>query len=92
MTVATKERHVLGPRLIPFVKNHQGHDRRCAIDVSKIERELKWKPEESSETEMHKIIERYFSNTKWVESETGAAYQQWVAINRADHNGQMEGR
>ena len=67
-----------------------GHDRRYAIDASKIERELNWKPEESFETGMRKTIEWYLSNDQWIEAVTGAAYQEWVATNYADRKGQTE--
>ena len=68
-------------QLITYVKDRPGHDRRYAIDARKIERELAWRPEESFETGMRKTIEWYLSNDQWVQSVTGAAYQQWVAMN-----------
>jgi dTDP-glucose 4,6-dehydratase len=70
-------------QLITYVKDRPGHDRRYAIDARKIERELAWRPEESFETGMRKTIEWYLSNDQWVQSVTGAAYQQWVATNYA---------
>ena len=77
-------------QLITYVKDRPGHDRRYAIDASKIERELNWKPEESFETGMRKTIEWYLSNDQWIEAVTGAAYQEWVATNYADRKGQTE--
>jgi dTDP-glucose 4,6-dehydratase len=78
-------------QLIAFVKDRPGHDRRYAIDASKMERELQWKPEESFETGMRKTVEWYLANQAWVASVTGAAYQEWVATNYADRKRQMEG-
>jgi dTDP-glucose 4,6-dehydratase len=77
-------------QLITYVKDRPGHDRRYAIDASKIERELNWKPEESFEIGMRKTIEWYLSNDQWIEAATGASYQQWVATNYADRKGQTE--
>jgi dTDP-glucose 4,6-dehydratase len=68
-------------QLITYVKDRPGHDRRYAIDATKIERELKWKPEESFETGMRKTVQWYLSNIEWIENVTGAAYQDWVATN-----------
>lgn len=79
-------------QLITYVKDRPGHDRRYAIDARKIERELEWKPEESFETGMRKTIEWYLANPQWIESVTGAAYQQWVATNYTDRKGRTEGR
>ncbi len=70
-------------QLITYVKDRPGHDRRYAIDASKIERELQWEPEESFETGMRKTIQWYLSNGEWIETVTGSAYQDWVAINYA---------
>ena len=51
--------------LITFVKDRPGHDVRYAIDASKIERELGWKPEESFDTGIRKTVEWYLSNENW---------------------------
>jgi dTDP-glucose 4,6-dehydratase len=77
-------------QLITFVKDRPGHDRRYAIDASKIERELQWKPAESFETGMRKTIGWYLSNEEWIGSVTGAAFQEWVATNYADRKRQTE--
>lgn len=79
-------------QLITYVTDRPGHDRRYAIDASKIERDLKWKPEESFETGMRKTIEWYLSNGPWIEAVTGAAYQQWVATNYSDRTAKQEAR
>ena len=77
-------------QLITYVKDRPGHDRRYAIDASKIERELEWHPVESFETGMRKTIEWYLSNDQWIKSVTGTAYQQWVTTNYADRKSQTE--
>lgn len=51
--------------LITYVKDRPGHDVRYAIDASKIERELGWKPEESFETGVRKTVQWYLNNKAW---------------------------
>ena len=51
--------------LITFVKDRPGHDLRYAIDASKIERELGWKPQETFETGLKKTIQWYLENEAW---------------------------
>ena len=51
--------------LITYVKDRPGHDVRYAIDASKIERDLGWKPEESFETGIRKTVEWYLNNKTW---------------------------
>ncbi len=51
--------------LITFVKDRPGHDVRYAIDASKIERELGWKPEETFETGLRKTVAWYLNNREW---------------------------
>jgi dTDP-glucose 4,6-dehydratase len=66
-------------KLISFVKDRPGHDRRYAIDCSKIERELGWTPRETFETGLRKTIEWYLQHTKWTEDVTSGAYRDWIA-------------
>jgi dTDP-glucose 4,6-dehydratase len=66
---------------ITRVADRPGHDRRYAIDATKIERELGWRPEESFETGLRKTVEWYLANPEWVEGVTSGSYQQWVAKN-----------
>jgi dTDP-glucose 4,6-dehydratase len=54
--------------LIKFVKNRPGHDLRYAIDASKIEKELGWKPEESFSSGLEKTVLWYLSNKTWWEN------------------------
>lgn len=64
--------------LIEFVKDRPGHDRRYAIDCSKIESELGWKPLESFETGIDKTIDWYLNNQEWVDSIRSGDYLQWM--------------
>ena len=64
--------------LITFVKDRPGHDRRYAIDASKLERELGWKPQETFETGLHKTIVWYLDNQRWVANVTSGAYRNWI--------------
>jgi dTDP-glucose 4,6-dehydratase len=63
---------------ITYVKDRPGHDRRYAIDASKIERELGWKPAETFETGIRKTVQWYLDNQPWVQNVTSGAYQNWV--------------
>lgn len=64
---------------ISFVKDRPGHDRRYAIDASKIERELGWKPTETFESGIRKTVEWYLVNTAWVDGVTSGQYRDWIA-------------
>jgi dTDP-glucose 4,6-dehydratase len=66
-------------KLITYVKDRPGHDRRYAIDASKIERELGWKPRETFETGMRKTIEWYLRHDEWIKDVTSGTYRQWIA-------------
>jgi dTDP-glucose 4,6-dehydratase len=68
-------------QLITRVADRPGHDRRYAIDATKIEREIGWRPEESFETGLRKTVQWYLANPDWVEGVTSGSYQQWVAKN-----------
>ena len=63
---------------INYVKDRPGHDRRYAIDASKIERELGWKPAETFETGMRKTVRWYLDHQAWVGNVTSGAYREWV--------------
>jgi dTDP-glucose 4,6-dehydratase len=64
--------------LITFVKDRPGHDRRYAIDASKIERELGWRPRETFESGIRKTVRWYLENEKWVRNVTSGSYRQWI--------------
>lgn len=70
-----------GPRrnLIEFVKDRPGHDRRYAIDCTKICNELGWVPEETFETGLRKTIQWYLDNGEWIARVKSGAYKDWVA-------------
>ena len=63
---------------ITFVKDRPGHDRRYAIDATKIERELSWKPVETFETGIRKTVRWYLDHQQWVQNVTTGSYRQWV--------------
>jgi dTDP-glucose 4,6-dehydratase len=66
-------------KLITFVQDRPGHDRRYAIDARKIEAELGWKPRETFETGIQKTIEWYLANHAWIQGVTTGTYRQWIA-------------
>jgi dTDP-glucose 4,6-dehydratase len=68
-------------RLITYVKDRPGHDRRYAIDARKIERELGWRPAETFETGIRKTVEWYLSHADWVARVQSGAYLNWVERN-----------
>jgi dTDP-glucose 4,6-dehydratase len=63
---------------ITYVKDRPGHDRRYAIDASKLQRELGWKPAETFETGIQKTIAWYLSHPEWVAHVQSGAYRQWL--------------
>ena len=75
--------HRDGPyaRLVTHVTDRPGHDRRYAIDASKIERELGWRPAETFESGLRKTVRWYLDNATWVERVQNGAYREWVSAN-----------
>lgn len=63
---------------IAFVKDRPGHDRRYAIDASKIERELGWRPAETFDTGIRKTVQWYLDNLVWVEGVVSGSYRDWL--------------
>jgi len=63
---------------ITFVTDRPGHDRRYAIDATKLEKELGWRPEETFETGIRKTVEWYLNNQVWVEHVISGEYKNWV--------------
>ena len=63
---------------ITYVKDRPGHDRRYAIDASKIERELGWRPLETFETGIRKTVAWYLANADWVANVQNGSYREWV--------------
>ena len=66
---------------ITFVKDRPGHDRRYAIDATKIANELGWKPEETFETGIRKTVQWYLDNQDWVANVQSGEYQNWLNKN-----------
>ena len=64
--------------LITFVKDRPGHDLRYAIDCSKLERELGWRPQESFETGIRKTIRWFLENQEWVNRVRSGEYLSWI--------------
>lgn len=62
--------------LITFVKDRPGHDLRYAIDASKIEKELNWKPKETFESGIRKTVEWYLNNLEWCRRVQDGSYQR----------------
>jgi len=73
----------LGPRknLITYVKDRPGHDRRYAIDASKISCELGWQPTEQFESGLRKTVRWYLDNRSWIENVRTGAYLEWINQN-----------
>ena len=63
--------------LITYVKDRPGHDRRYAIDASKISNELGWKPSVTFEEGLSETIDWYLQNTNWLNNVTTGTYQQY---------------
>lgn len=63
--------------LITYVTDRAGHDKRYAIDASKLEKELGWKPSITFEEGLSKTVDWYLSNHEWVEKVTSGSYQEY---------------
>lgn len=68
-------------KLITFVKDRPGHDRRYAIDASKIAREIGWTPEEEFESGLRRTVRWYLDHPDWVENVRTGAYLRWMEQN-----------
>lgn len=68
---------------ITHVADRPGHDRRYAIDASKIERELGWRPAETFDTGIRKTVRWYLDNQPWVQGVLSGAYRDWEQTNYA---------
>jgi dTDP-glucose 4,6-dehydratase len=73
------DRVVPHKKLIKFVTDRPGHDRRYAMDTTKIESELGWAPRESFASGIRKTVQWYLDNPAWIESVTSGSYRQWMA-------------
>ena len=74
-----------GPRerLITYVKDRPGHDRRYAIDARKIAGELAWQPAETFATGLRKTVRWYLENQPWVGRVLSGEYKEWISANYA---------
>lgn len=68
-------------RLIQFVKDRPGHDRRYAIDATKLARELGFSPRHSLEQGLAETVRWYMANSTWVEHVRTGSYREWIAKN-----------
>ena len=64
---------------ITYVKDRPGHDRRYAIDASKIQRELGWLPQETFETGIRRTVAWYLDNSQWTANVQNGSYREWVS-------------
>lgn len=64
-------------RLITYVKDRPGHDKRYAIDAQKINKELGWKPSVTFEEGLEKTIDWYLENKVWLKNVTSGAYKEY---------------
>ena len=70
-------------RLITYVKDRPGHDRRYAIDCTKLQSSLGWAPRESFATGIRKTVQWYLDNSRWVEKIVSGEYRDWIVGNYA---------
>ncbi len=70
-------------KLIAFVGDRPGHDRRYAMDASKIARELGWNPAEGFENGLRKTVRWYLEHGDWVDNVRTGAYREWIEENYA---------
>ncbi len=73
--------------LITFVQDRPGHDLRYAIDASRIEQELGWKPQETFASGIRKTVQWYLDNPDWVSHVISGEYQNWLRHNYQNRGG-----
>jgi dTDP-glucose 4,6-dehydratase len=71
-------------KLITFVKDRPGHDRRYAIDFSKIRQELGWQPSVGLDEGLERTVRWYRENAAWVDHVRTGAYAEWITKNYGD--------
>jgi dTDP-glucose 4,6-dehydratase len=67
-------------RLITFVRDRPGHDRRYAMDCAKLENELGWRPSETFESGIRKTVSWYLEHSDWVQNIVSGEYEKWVRL------------
>ena len=70
-------------RLMTFVEDRPGHDRRYAISSRKLQSELEWQPRETFTSGIRRTVSWYLDNEDWVKNATSGAYQSWIKLNYA---------
>ncbi|MBN1974559.1 MAG: dTDP-glucose 4,6-dehydratase [Sedimentisphaerales bacterium] len=73
-------------RLIKYVTDRPGHDRRYAIDATKIKKELGWSPKYSFEKALESTVDWYLHNMGWVDSVRSGEYRRWIEVNYQDRS------
>lgn len=68
-------------KLIQFVKDRPGHDKRYAINAEKTRAELGWAPSQQFETGLRKTVQWYLDHTDWTENINSGAYREWLDLN-----------
>jgi dTDP-glucose 4,6-dehydratase len=68
-------------RLITFVKDRPGHDRRYAVDTARIRRKLGWRQKQSFASGIRQTVEWYLANAAWVAEVTSGEYRKWISAN-----------
>ena len=68
-------------KLITYVKDRPGHDRRYAINAEKITRELGWQPEKKFESGIRETVEWFLANMDWVDDVRSGHYKAWIDLN-----------
>ncbi|MEX2164791.1 MAG: dTDP-glucose 4,6-dehydratase [Sulfuricaulis sp.] len=68
-------------KLIKFVKDRSGHDRRYAIDASKVKRDLGWVPQQSFADGIRETVKWYLDHLDWVAQVQSGEYRKWIDIN-----------
>jgi dTDP-glucose 4,6-dehydratase len=86
--LVSSSQHRPHAKLITYVKDRPGHDRRYAIDASKICAELGWQPAETFATGLRKTVAWYLGNRAWCENITSGSYRHWMERNYANRGAQ----
>ena len=69
--------------LIQYVKDRPGHDRRYAMDITKINRELAWSPKCSFADGIRATVQWYLDHSAWIAHVASGEYRNWVEVNYA---------
>ena len=71
---------------IKFVEDRKGHDKRYAIDCSKLMNDLKWKPDETFDSGIEKTVKWYLDNDDWLKNVTSGEYNNWINKNYSNRD------